>query len=379
MDITWSHSRINKILENPAEYYLLYKQGISPIKEKSALSLGSAVHYGLELGTNDLTDYFREHGDFKQSDGYSDEQLLAESMCTAYFNKKNLIFQDLLTDLETHQQLELLEETHELSLNCTFKSRLFPDKEHKFLGIIDLLLLTEKGWILCDYKTSSKDVNWETYKSQLFKYILLLRENFPEVPLYKICIINIKKSMIRRKKNENDDSFRIRLRNEYIIDDTKLIDYHIYTAQEFSEENITEFYNNMSVMIDGAESIEQNKLFYINYSNIESMYGTSVYASIFYNTPDAELLYKIKDRVWSDEEEDFVNTRFCNKLDMQVLIYKDKILNHYKTFKEIIDTYGVDEGLNLIQKNYMFDEKLLELYQRTYIRELEIETSKQEE
>ena len=379
MDITWSHSRINKILENPAEYYLLYKQGIYPIKEKSALSLGSAVHYGLELGTNDLTDYFREHGDFKQSDGYSDEQLLAESMCTAYFNKKNLIFQDLLTDLETHQQLELLEETHELSLNCTFKSRLFPDKEHKFLGIIDLLLLTEKGWILCDYKTSSKDVNWETYKSQLLKYILFLRENFPEVPLYKICIINIKKSMIRRKKNENDDSFRIRLRNEYIIDDTKLIDYHIYTAQEFSEENITEFYNNMSVMIDGAESIEQNKLFYINYSNIESMYGQSVYASIFYNTPDAELLYKIKDRVWSDEEEDFVNTRFCNKLDMQVLIYKDKILNHYKTFKEIIDTYGVDEGLNLIQKNYMFDEKLLELYQRTYIRELEIETSKPEE
>lgn len=132
----------------------------------------------------------------------------------------------------------------------------------------------------------------------------------------------------------------------------------------------------MSVMIDGAESIEQNKLFYINYSNIESMYGPSVYASIFYNTPDAELLYKIKDHVWSDDEEDFVNTRFCNKLDMQVLIYKDKILNHYKTFKEIIDTYGVDEGLNLIQKNYMFDEKLLELYQNTYIKELEIETSK---
>ena len=60
MDITWSHSRINKILENPAEYYLLYKQGISPIKEKSALSLGSAVHYGLELGTNDLVLHDRE-------------------------------------------------------------------------------------------------------------------------------------------------------------------------------------------------------------------------------------------------------------------------------------------------------------------------------
>ena len=159
MEITWSHSRINKILENPAEYYLIYKQGISPIVEKAALSLGSAVHHGLELGTADLTDYFKENGNFKQSDGYSDEQLLAESMCTAYFNKKDLIFKDLLSDLETHEQLSLLDETHELSLNCTFKSKLYPNKTHSFLGIIDLLLLTEKGWILCDYKTSSKDVN----------------------------------------------------------------------------------------------------------------------------------------------------------------------------------------------------------------------------
>ena len=35
--IVWSHSRLNKIIENPKEYYLSYKQGISLKEEKNSL------------------------------------------------------------------------------------------------------------------------------------------------------------------------------------------------------------------------------------------------------------------------------------------------------------------------------------------------------
>lgn len=365
MGIVWSHSRINKLLENPAEYYLIYKQGITPISEKGALLLGSAVHYGLEINSADLTDYFKNSGSFKQSDTYSNEQLLAEAMCEAYFAKKEYIFNDLLKDIETGKKLELLSESHELDLKGKVKSKLKADTFYEFRGIIDLLLLTEKGWILCDYKTSSDDVDWEIYKSQLFKYIFLLRENFPEFPLYKICIINLKKSKIRRKKLENDISFRQRLKLEYINPDNPLIDYHIYSNVEFSEQNIQEYIDNLSVMIDSAEILEQNKLYFINYSNISGKYGQSVYANIFYNLPDAQYLYKIKDYIWDDATEDFVTTRYCNAIDMQVLKYNN-ILNHYKDFEEIINNKEISDPMNYIQNNYIFDEELLNTYLITY-------------
>ena len=63
---TWSHSSLSKLLTNPAEYYLDYIAGIKPKQEKTALSLGSACHWGLEHGTSDLQEYYNEKGNFRQ-------------------------------------------------------------------------------------------------------------------------------------------------------------------------------------------------------------------------------------------------------------------------------------------------------------------------
>ena len=65
---------------------------------------------------------------------------------------KDELFEKLLKDPETGEKLELLDELHETYLTGKLKS--FKDKElqHDFVGIIDLLLLTNKGFVLVDYK-----------------------------------------------------------------------------------------------------------------------------------------------------------------------------------------------------------------------------------
>ena len=190
-NIVWSHSKLNTLLNNPAEYYLYYVQGIQPKIEKTALSIGSAIHWGLENQTSDLQPYYNEKGSFAQWNNYTDEQCLAECIVEAFLKRQKEVIDDILKDDETLEILDVMSIERELRLTGHLDSKLYPDG-HDFLGIIDLLILTNKGFILIDYKTSSRDVEWKSYKSQLFKYDFLLQYNFPEIPLYKVGIINLK-------------------------------------------------------------------------------------------------------------------------------------------------------------------------------------------
>ena len=364
-ETVWSHSRINTILENPKEYQLSYKYGIKLKVEKAALSLGSAVHAGLELNTADLDEYYEKNGSFRQQGSYSDEQLLAESMIECFLGQKEDILNDILRDTETDETLELLDEQHELSLTIEIPTDKF-DKPHKFLGIIDLLLLTEKGWILIDYKTSGRGVEWDSYKSQLIKYIILLKKTFPDIPVYKIAIINLKKTGIKRHKNENDDSYRKRLRQEYELD-PDLIEYHIYKEEEFQKEEVEEYIKNLSNMIDAAKMIEDNELYFINYSNIVGVYGKSSYYDIFYKTKDAYLYYKIKDTIFDEDDNCVVKERPCLPLDMKV-VDNNNVLNKYDLFKKEYENIFKDNKANKntlfdsLKTKYLTDDSLLEKY-----------------
>ena len=369
--IIWSHSRLNTLMSNPAEYYLSYVQGIKPKLTKSALSLGSAVHYGLEIESDDLTEYYKNSASTTKQDNYSDEQLLAESMCGAYFKRKDEIYKDLLKDLETNEQLNIIDEQHELELVAKLKSLRYNDF-HSFMGIIDLLLLTNKGWILVDYKTSSLIPDWEKYKSQLFKYKLLLEQNFPGISLYKVAIINLRKTQIRRKKNENDDNFRMRLKNQYEIDDL-LIGYHIYEGKEFDDNTLSNYLNNLIGLIDASQMIIDNNNYFTNYSNIIGTYGPSQYAEIFYNEPENYLLYTIHDTIFDEFDNKILKDRDCVPIDMQVLDHKN-IMNKYSLFKEEaikvfkdldnIDFNKIDINpfLNDLKNKYICDDNLLNKY-----------------
>ena len=375
-----SHSKLTTILNCPMTYYLNYKQGISLKEEKPALAIGSAVHWGIEHDTNDLTEYYKENGTFKEVNNFGHDELLAEAMVSAYQKNKDYIFNEILKDLDTGERLELIDEQHELEINAKLPTHKFKEP-HDFIGIIDLLLLTEKGFIIIDYKTSSQTPDWDKYLDQIYRYIFLLRCEFPDVPVYKIGIVNLKKSMIRQKQGENEDSFLMRLKKEYDINED-LINTHIYLANELNPELIDEYINNLSDMADTAQMIDENQAWFINYANATGQYGKSQYWDIFYNTPDCYLLYKIKDTVW-DEDDGLVETRDCVPIDM-LTIRKKNVLNHFNDFNEIVDKICSNpkaktspEDINkTLKKTFITDDNLLSTYWATRIYKNSLENSK---
>ena len=365
-----SHSKLSTILSCPMTYYLSYIQNIQPKVEKAALAIGSAVHWGIEHNTDDLSEYYKNNGTFKQGDAYTRDQLLAEAMIHGYMKHKDELFDKLLTD-KNGEKLTLLSEDHELYLSGKLKST--RGDAHDFVGIIDLLLLTNKGFVLVDYKTSSLVPDWDNYLDQLYRYIFELRENFPDTPIVKIAIINIRKTGIRQKKNETEFEFLQRMKFEYDINDEDYVNYHEFNPDDLDKTLIDNYIKNLSKMADMADMIDKNKMWFINYGAAKGQYGRSPYYDIFYHTPGAEALYNIKDYIWSIEEEKFIEWRDCIALDMKVIDY-DNVLNKYSIFKEkLLNTTATtkEDFFNELSESYIVDENLLEMYWLTFVKEKE--------
>lgn len=370
-----SHSKLATIISCPATYYLSYIQGIQTKVEKPALAIGSAVHWGIEHDTEDLSEYFNIVGGFRAKDNYTHEQLLAENMVHGYLKHKDELFDEILKDPETGERLELIEENHELFLDGKLPSKIAESKFNDFVGIIDLLLLTNKGFIIIDYKTSSFEPDWNDYLDQLYRYIYLLRESFPEAPIVKIAIVNIRKTGIRLKKGETQFEFDQRLKFEYDLNDENYINYHEFLPEDIEQSHIDEYISNLAIMSDVAASIDKNQTFYINYANAKGKYGKSDYWDIFYKTPGAEALYTIKDKLWDEDTQQYVDRRDCVDIDMQVLT-NPKILNKYEMFEGLItkmldstqESVSKDMIFKLIKENYTTNEQLLEAYWKTYVK-----------
>ena len=375
----WSHSKLSCILNCPMTYYLNYKEGIELKEEKKALAIGSAVHWGIEHDTEDLTEYYNEKGTFDQVNNYTDDQLLCESMVHGYLKHKDEIFKEILKDFDSDEQLELIDEKHEIEIFADLPSHYYATP-HEFHGIIDLLLLTNKGFIIVDYKTSGKIPDWDKYLDQIYRYIFLIRHEFPDVPVYKIGIVNLRKSQIRMGKNENNDSFRLRLKKEYDINE-ELINTHMYEVSKLDPELIENYIDNLSYACDEAQRIDEDEKFFINFGNAIGEYGKSKYWDIFYNTKDCYLLYKIRDTIF-DEDDGVLEWRDCLPLDM-LTVRKHNVMNHFDKFKSTVNNILIDSSeipskdtiFSKIKDKYITDDSLLNKYWDTFLHVNEQEIS----
>lgn len=369
-----SHSKLTTILTCPASYYLTYIQHISKKDEKSALAIGSAVHWGIEHNTEDLTEYWNQQ--FKTRDQYGRDQLLAEAMVHGYMKHKDELLNKILTDRDG-SKLQLLDETHELNIKTTLRTEKF---EHEFVGIIDLLLTTDKGFILVDYKTSTYTPDWDKYLDQIYRYIMLLRNEFPDIPICKIGIINIKKTGIRIKKNETVEQFLNRMKFEYDINDEEYVNYHEFLPEDLDNVLIDRYIENLKKECDIAQMIADGDTFFINFQAAQNQYGKSDFWDIFYHTKDAYLLYKISDRVYDEETKTYLKSRDCVPIDMEVL--NSRVINKYETYKLLLEEFleshsNSDSSLdifdtfhNMLRDNVLVDECLLNKYKNTYLHEL---------
>jgi len=354
-----SHSKLSTILSCPMSYYLSYIEGISTIDEKPALWIGSAVHWGIEHNTEDLTEYFKS-----EQKNYSREQLLAESMVHGYLKHKDEIMNDILT-MPDGSKLTLVDESHELYVNGKLPSFKYEDG-HTFVGIIDLLLLTDKGFIIIDYKTSTYTPDWNNYLEQIYRYMFLVKSEFPDIPIVKIGIINIRKTAIRQKKTENLQQFLNRMKFEYEINDENYVNYHEYNPSEIEHKVIDNYISNLSKMSDTAAMIDENKMWFINYGAANGQYGKSDYWNIFYRIPDSYILYKIRDKIVTTDVDNNIivaETRPCRPLDMLV-IDNNNVLNHYETYKSEWENFTdtVECFHTMLREKYICDDDLLEQY-----------------
>ena len=363
----FSHSKINLLLEDMFSYFLNYEMGIKPIQKQKALLVGEAVHYALENKNADLTQFFKENGSFEQQNTFSEEQVLSESLAEAYLEREENIQKAIIGDAK------IIETYKELEVKVKMKK-----SDNEFLGIIDLLFLTDKGFIIVDYKTTSRTPNYDDYLEQLYRYCMLLNYQFPETPIYKIAIISLRKSSIRRKTNEDIESFKRRMILDYQERADEYIDYHVFEGEVdkyiFNENILKDFYQNMENLISMCSKLLQSKTFPIVYKNAINIYGRSTYYYfIYWNEESIKTNFVIKDKIWNDELEEFQTQRSINDIDLKLV--KSKKLNRkyiikYIQFEEIWKELNEDEK-QLIKK-YKIDKKLLDIYVLTYNKLKEI-------
>lgn len=384
-----SHSGLQLLLTCPASYFLSKKQGISLKKEAKALQVGSAFHWGCEHNTEDLKGYLDEIDPFQNLyNDFTKEVALATGMVHGYLKKKESIYKQILKSYEG-EDLTLVEEFHELDLLCDLPSLRF-EKNHEFHGIIDLLMLTDKGWIILDYKTSSMRPDFDKYLDQVLRYCWMVEQKFPEMPIYKVGIINVRKTGIKQRQGENEQNYAMRIKREYDFDDCDLIEYHEFKPDDFEKSKMDLYIKNLSRMADFAQEIEDHNFWFINYGNAVSVYGKSEFWDLFYKTPDCKYLYKVYDPMFNTDLGEMSNYRDATDLDINSLEVLNT-LNHYETFKEAFNKLPMSQVPALVlaqaeacritclkycKEHYTTDDELLNRYWNELLRELNDSQSK---
>lgn len=384
-----SHSGLQLLLTCPASYFLSKKQGISLKKEAKALQVGSAFHWGCEHNTEDLKGYLDEIDPFQNLyNDFTKEVALATGMVHGYLKKKESIYKQILKSYEG-EDLTLVDEFHELDLLCDLPSLRF-EKNHEFHGIIDLLMLTDKGWIILDYKTSSMRPDFDKYLDQVLRYCWMVEQKFPEMPIYKVGIINVRKTGLKQRQGENEENYAMRIKREYDFDDCDLIEYHEFKPDDFEKSKMDLYIKNLSRMADFAQEIEDNNFWFINYGNAVSVYGKSEFWDLFYKTPDCKYLYKVYDPMFNTDLGEMSNYRDATDLDINCLEVLNP-LNHYETFKEAFNKLPMSQVPALVlaqaeacritclkycKEHYTTDDELLNRYWNELLRELNDSQSK---
>ena len=370
----FSHSKLKLFFNCPMTYHLKYDLGILPKNKAQALTDGEAVHWGLEHNTSDLEDFYKKNQSLKNFKN-KDNQILEEVMVDAFLKNKKEIFDKILTD-EKGNKLELLEEIHELELTVKLNENPFNKEVNEFTGIIDLLLLTNKGFIIVDYKTSSSKPDFNQYLSQLYKYIYLCKKEFPKVPVYRIAIINLQKSKTRRKGTQTELQYQKQLEKEYVIagDEYDLIRINIFDRDIIADEEINKAILNLEDQCNYV-SIVSNALKYTNtyYTNWDyaKQYGGSPYIDLLEKRDCCYLLYNVKDKYIINGK--IVDNRPMRPIDF-IAIDEPKYLNvcRYKNYKNLLENYEIDEFtelMNDLKEN--IDEELLKIYETIYEKEYE--------
>ena len=221
-----SHSRVDLYKRCHFHYRLKYIDKFTQLDEHKAdspLTIGNALHYGLEVGNKqEMIDYY-----YSQFPVKTDKTINEAIKLELAFDKVYPILQ-----------------------NITIKHQEYVIEEPEFKGIVDLITENDDGTVdIFDFKYSNNVDNYmDSPQLHIYQYYL---EQYG-FKVNKLGYIFIPKLFIRQKKNEDLDQFRKRLVETYKDKQVQLVEI------PKDEMQIVYFFNDAkSIQIDFSKSYKE--------------------------------------------------------------------------------------------------------------------------
>ena len=221
-----SHSRVDLYKRCHFHYRLKYIDKFTQLDEHKAdspLTIGNALHYGLEVGNKqEMIDYY-----YSQFPVKTDKTINEAIKLELAFDKVYPILQ-----------------------NITIKHQEYVIEEPEFKGIVDLITENDDGTVdIFDFKYSNNVDNYmDSPQLHIYQYYL---EQYG-FKVNKLGYIFIPKLFIRQKKNEDLDQFRKRLVETYKEKQVQLVEI------PKDEMQIVYFFNDAkSIQIDFSKSYKE--------------------------------------------------------------------------------------------------------------------------
>ena len=221
-----SHSRVDLYKRCHFHYRLKYIDKFTQLDEHKAdspLTIGNALHYGLEVGNKkQMIDYY-----YSQFPVKTDKTINEAIKLELAFDKVYPILQ-----------------------NITIKHQEYVIEEPEFKGIVDLITENDDGTVdIFDFKYSNNVDNYmDSPQLHIYQYYL---EKYG-FKVNRLGYIFIPKLFIRQKKNEDLDQFRKRLVETYKDKQVQLVEI------PKDEMQIVYFFNDAkSIQIDFSKSYKE--------------------------------------------------------------------------------------------------------------------------
>ena len=221
-----SHSRVDLYKRCHFHYRLKYIDKFTQLDEHKAdspLTIGNALHYGLEVGNK-------------------------KEMINYYYSQF-----PVKTDKTINEAIKLelaFDKVYPILQNITIKHQEYVIEEPEFKGIVDLITENDDGTVdIFDFKYSNNvDSYMDSPQLHIYQYYL---EKYG-FKVNKLGYIFIPKLFIRQKKNEDLDQFRKRLIETYKEKQVQLVEI------PKDEMQIVYFFNDAkSIQIDFSKSYKE--------------------------------------------------------------------------------------------------------------------------
>lgn len=261
-----------------AEHYRYTLQLVPRIRSKH-LSLGSAVHRGIEFGSVEAgLEYFSDVYPSTQAeqDELDTNRVICEAMLAGYFDR--------------YQPFKEYEPEIEFDVPILNPKTKAASKSFVLSGKVDGLTKINGSWWVCEYKTASRVDRTYIDRLQLDTQITLYMYALQRLRGIKITGVIyriIKKPTIRQKQNETLAQFR-----ERIIEDYRVRDDHYFEQQMLyrSQADLEAFERELWMMTQRMLAERREGIHFKNTSRC-SEYGGCPYMPLCLGHEDARSLY----------------------------------------------------------------------------------------